>query len=97
MIVVPCRVRSVIDSQARVIALIWVFWLSPVDSPRHDAGWIIMPTRQTCETTREHLAEMAVQARERVRLSRCQEMTRGGLERRRHQPPEELPPLVVSF
>jgi hypothetical protein len=87
----------VIAFQARVIALIWAFWLSPVDSLRQDAGWLIVPTQQTCETTREHLAEMAVQAGERVRISSCQEMNLGELERRRHQPPDDLPPLIVSF
>ena len=80
-----------------VTAGVWAFWLSTADSPRQDDGWVIAPMQQACETIRDHMAALATQAGVRVRISTCREMTSGELELRRHQPPDDLPPLLVTF
>lgn len=82
-----------------VMALIWVFWLWALDSARMEDGWVVVPTQGVCETAREAVADMAARSGVRIGVSRCQEMTVGELERKRHERPSDLdlPPLIPSF
>ncbi len=66
------------------LILLWAFWFSSAAD-----GWVVMPTREACETARVEILAMAASETLAPVVSGCHALTPEEVEQRRHKPPTD--------
>ena len=86
-----------LPSVSRLI-LLWAFWFwSGVEPAQTEDGWVVMATRNACETAREYVYDLAAIYGVVSGVGGCHHMTPEELNRKRHEPPADAPRFIPNF